>query len=118
MSGSQDLSITPVAAAGEATPVQPVASNRQVQPAASQAPAQPRHDVAAAATGGNLSPATAQFVINPDTHDVVIRVTDPASGQVISEYPSSQIEAMRKYMDAYARTAARQRASQHISPAK
>jgi hypothetical protein len=118
MSDSQDFSITPVGAVGNAAPVQPVAADRPAVHAVTHdaAPTPQRHE-AAAATSGNLQPAVAQFIINPDTHDVVIRVKDPNSGQVLSEYPSQEVEAMEKYMRQYADTAARLRVSRNTEAA-
>jgi hypothetical protein len=114
MPGSQDLSLTPVAGIGAAAPAHPVAAESPLPQLPTREAQSPKQD-AAASTGGNLSPAVAQFVINPDTHDVVIRVTDPGSGQVLMEYPSQQVEAIAKYMKQYADTAARHRASRSAS---
>jgi hypothetical protein len=66
---------------------------------------------AAAATGGNLRAAYAQFVVNPDTHDVVIRVRDSATNEVLREYPSEQVEALSRYLNEYAETLVRRRAA-------
>jgi uncharacterized FlaG/YvyC family protein len=66
---------------------------------------------AAAVTGGQLSAAYAQLYVNPDTHDVVIRIRDSATDEVIREYPSSEIEHMAEFLKQYADTLARRRAA-------
>ena len=66
---------------------------------------------AAAATGGNLRAAYAQFAVNPDTHDVVIRVRDSATDEVLREYPSKEVEALDSYLKQYAEMLARGRAA-------
>jgi hypothetical protein len=108
MSDSRDLQITPTPAVVGASGVRPVRSEGAVT-----TPGTARADVgahgAAASTGGNLRAAYAQFVVNPDTNDVVIRVRDSATDEVLSEFPSEQIQAMSKYLKEYADTLARHR---------
>ena len=41
-------------------------------------------DGVAAVTGGSLSAAYAEFVVNPDTHDVVIRIRELGTDRVIT----------------------------------
>jgi flagellar protein FliS len=65
----------------------------------------------AAVTTGQLTAAYAQLVINPDTHDVVIRVRDSATDAIIREYPSREVEHMAKFLKDYVDTAARRRAA-------
>jgi uncharacterized FlaG/YvyC family protein len=60
---------------------------------------------------GQLSPAYAQLVINPDTHDVVIRVRDSATDEILREYPSKEVEHMAKYLKDYVDAATRRRAA-------
>ena len=67
-----------------------------------------QHDVAAI-TEGTLPHAYAQLVVNPDTHDVVIRVRDAATHEIISEYPSEAIEHMAKDLMQYLNTVQRRR---------
>jgi|ERR1051326_1739518 hypothetical protein len=92
-----DLPTTPV---GPVSPVGGVAPARPVARDAPTAGATSRRDVAAV-TGGSLKAAYAQIVINPDTHDVVIRVRDAVTHDVISEYPSSEIEHMARELKDY-----------------
>jgi hypothetical protein len=84
-------------------PVQPVGGVAPARPIAREAPesgAASRRDIAAV-TGGSLKSSYAQLVINPDTHDVVVRVLDSATHAVIREYPSSEVEHMAKYLKDY-----------------
>ena len=110
MSDSQDPRISPVPSIGGAVAVQPVRPQPAVAPTPGGHSAYHAQDVAAA-TGGNLRAATAQFYVNPDTRDVIIRIKDPSTDRVISEYPSAEVEAMEKYMRQYADTLARHRTS-------
>jgi hypothetical protein len=94
-------------------PVPPVGGSqpvRSVQPGTS-----PRRDPGqgdpAAVTSGQLNAAYAQLVINPDTHDVVIRVRDSATDDIIREYPSKEVEHMAKYLKDYVDTARRRAAA-------
>lgn len=113
MSDSRDLPVGPVQPIGGAAPVQPVRAEPPLPGAAPHvAPTGgPQLQHAAAVTDGNLPGAYAQFFINPDTHDVVIRVRDATTDQVINEYPSREIEAMNVYMKKYADTLARRHAA-------
>jgi hypothetical protein len=104
------MSHTPASPIGPVPPVggsQPV---RYVQPGTS-----PRRDVGqsdpAAVATGQLNAAYAQLVINPDTHDVVIRVRNSATDEIIREYPSREVEHMAKFLKDYVDTAARRRAA-------
>ena len=110
MSDSRDLSIQPIQPVGGASAVQPVRSEGSVGTSGSRKP-EPGQQTIAAATGGSLHAAYAQFVVNPDTHDVVIRIRDSASDQVLSETPSPEVERMAKYLKDYANTLARHRAA-------
>jgi len=110
MSDSRDLSIQPTQPVGGASAVQPVRSEGSVGTSGSPQPEPDEHTVAAA-TGGSLRAAYAQFVINPDTHDVVVRVRDSETDQVLSETPSPEVERVAKYLKDYANTLARHRAA-------
>ena len=112
MSDSLSDPISPVGPVTNAAPIQPVRAHPAVtQPADHTTSAAYKQAAAAAATGGTLPAAYAQFVVNHDTHDVVIRIRDSATDRVIEEYPSPQVEEMAKYMKAYADTLARHRAA-------
>jgi uncharacterized FlaG/YvyC family protein len=67
----------------------------------------------AASTGGSIRAAYAQFVIDQDTQDVVVRIHDAETHQVISETPSKEIQAMHAYMKNYTDTLSRHRAALH-----
>ena len=93
------------------SPVRPVAAVRPVHPVRAISEAKPRADIGAV-TGGSLPAAYAQVVVNPDTHDVLIRVRHAATDQVLSEHSSSELEAVSASMKQYAAALARQRAAQ------
>ena len=65
---------------------------------------------AAAVTGGSLKATYAQLVINPDTHDVVIRIRDATTHELISEYPAETVEHMEHDLMQYLNTLQRRRA--------
>jgi FlaG protein len=67
-----------------------------------------QHDVAAI-TEGALPHAYAQLVVNPDTRDVVIRIRDADTHEIISEYPSEAIEHMAKDLMQYLNAVQRRR---------
>src|SRR5438128_2674000 len=109
MSDSRDIQIQPTPAVGGPAPVQSVRHETPAVAQADQRPA-PAQTTAAATTGGNLRAAYAQVEVNPDTHDLVIRILDATTDQVISETPSREVQAMTKYLSDYAQTLARHRA--------
>ena len=116
MSDSRDLQIQPTPAVVRTSGVLPV----RPEGAASthgQARAEASAHGAAVSTAGNLRAAYAQFVVNPDTHDVVIRVRDSATDEVLNEFPSEQVQAMSKYLKEYAEALARHRAALRGAPA-
>ena len=110
MSDTRELHIEPTPPVFGAARVQRV---RPERPAGTPAPPRPEpsDDSVAATTGGNLRPAYAQFVVNPDTNDVVIRIMDSETDAVLNEYPSKEVQAMSSYLQGYARTLARHRAA-------
>jgi hypothetical protein len=92
-------------------PVQPVRRDLPTQAPVDQTQARPSTVVAD--TGGSLRPAYAQYVIDPTTHDTVVRIRDTNTGAVISESPTPEIQAMLRALKAYADTAARHQAARH-----
>ena len=110
MSDNRELHIEPTSPVRGSAPVQPVRPESPAGTPAAQRP-EPGHDSVAASTGGNLRPAYAQFVINPDTNDVVIRIMDSETDAVLNEYPSKEVQAMSSYLQGYANTLARHRAA-------
>jgi hypothetical protein len=110
MSDNRELHIEPVSPVRGAAGVQPVRPESPAGTPATQRP-EPGHDSVAASTGGNLRAAYAQFVVNPDTNDVVIRIMDSETDMVLNEYPSKEVQAMSSYLQGYANTLARHRAA-------
>lgn len=108
MPDSRELQIQPTPRVGGASSVLPVRAEGTVS-----TPGKPPADIgaqgAAASTGGNLRRAYAQFVVNPDSHDVVLRVRDSATDEVLSECASEQIQAMSKSLREYAESLNRHR---------
>jgi len=111
MSDSNDIRIEPVAAPRVADPVQqtaharPAVSHGEPKPAASDA------DVAASTTG-NLQNAYAQYLVDPDTNDVVVRIRDASTDRILNELPSREVRAMTRHMKEYAAMLARRAAMQ------
>jgi hypothetical protein len=103
MSDARDLRIQPTPAVNGPVPVQLVRHEAPVQPPIARPPAADPN-ATSATTGGNLRAAYAQFAVNEDTHDVIIRIHDAATHQIISETPSREVEAMAKYLSDYAAT--------------
>ena len=116
MSDTQDLRVEPTPVVGGSAAVQPVRA--EAQPAArGEARPDASRASAAASTGGNLRAAYAQFVVDPDTHDVVVRIRDSSTNEVLSELPSREVQEMQKYLQTYAETLARHRAALQRSTA-
>lgn len=111
MSNGKDLRIEPTPAVTSPAPVQPVQHEAHAADAAEHKPVRDPHTVAAATIGGNLRAAYAQYDVNPDTHDVILRIRDATTDQVISETPSKEVQAMSKYLNDYAATLSRHRAA-------
>jgi FlaG protein len=110
MSDSHTPAVEPVSPTGEPAAVQPVQSARGAPAPGPRNPSGHAEGVAAV-TGGSLSAAYAEFVVNPDTHDVVIRIRELGTDRIINQYPSREVEAMSAYMRQYAETLARMRAA-------
>jgi hypothetical protein len=91
-------------------PVSPITGARSVQAVRTDVPGQRKADVGAV-TGGNLPAAYAQVVVNPDTQALVIHVRNATTGQVITEHPTSELEAAATSIKQYAAMLARVRAS-------
>ena len=115
MLDNQAQAIQPIPPIGGARPVQPVQSQGPLG-GAGQPPSQPSGPAPSAVTGGGLRAAYAQFVVNPDTHDVIIRVRASDTDQVLHEYPSAEVEAIAKYLKTYQDTLARHRAALRSLP--
>jgi hypothetical protein len=111
MSEPQTPPVGPVPPVGGTPRVDPVRREAQPNVPSGGEGAAGKQNVAAI-TGGSLAGQYAQLVINPDTHDVVIRVRDAQTDRVLREYPSQEIEHLAMYMKQYAATLARRRAAQ------
>ncbi len=111
MSYGRDLRIEPTPPVTSAAAVQPVQHEVQAADPVEHKPARDPHTAAAATTGGNLRAAYAQYDVNPETNDVVLRIYDASTDQVISETPSKEVQAMSKYLNDYAATLSRHRAA-------
>jgi len=107
----RDLRIEPTPPVASPAPVQPVQHEVHAPDVADHKPTRDPHTAAAATTGGSLRAAYAQYDVNPDTHDVVLRIRDATTDQVISETPSKEVQAMSKYLNDYAATLSRHRAA-------
>lgn len=96
-------------------PTSPIARVRAVRPIRRKLgprPAQP-NSTPAATTGGSLRPAYSEIHVDPDTQEMVVRVRDAATDEVLSELPSNEIQVMNEHLKDYADTAARLRAALH-----
>jgi len=113
----RDLRIEPTPAVASPAPLHAVRHETPAAVTVDHKPALDLHTAAAATTGGSLRAAYAQYDVNPDTHDVVLRIRDATTDQVISETPSKEIQAMSKYLNEYAATASRHRAALQSTPA-
>src|SRR5205807_6488874 len=103
--------IEPAPAVTGPAPVQPIQHEAHAADVAEHKLGRDPHPAAAATTGGTLRAAYAQYDVNPDTHDVVLRIRDATTDQVISETPTKEVQAMSKYLNDYAATLSRHRAA-------
>jgi FlaG protein len=65
----------------------------------------------AAATAGQLRSAYAEFVVDSETHEVVVRIRDNATHEVLHEMPSPEVQALMRSLSDYAQLLARRRAA-------
>jgi hypothetical protein len=117
MSASNDIRIEPVAAPRAAGPVQHAAHARPQLPPDEPKAAAEDVDVAAS-TMGHLQNAYAQFVIDPDTDEVVVRIRDASTDRILTELPSPEVQAMGRHMKEYADMLARRAAMQQAQGAR
>jgi hypothetical protein len=117
MSYGKDLRIEPTPPVASPAPVQAVQHQAPAADSVARKPAGDPRATVAATTGGNLRQAYAQYDVNPNTHDVVLRIRDAATDQVLSETPSKEVQAMSKYLNDYAATLSRHRAALKSSAA-
>jgi hypothetical protein len=110
------LHVEPTPPVGGAAPVLPVRPEHSAAAPADGRP-EPDRNAVAAITGGNLRATYALFIVDPDTENVVIRIKDATTDQVLSELPSREVQAMTRYLKSYAETLARHRAANGQQPA-
>jgi hypothetical protein len=113
MSDTPELRIAAIPPTGAAEPVQHAHGVRDGAAAhpAQPAPAPVEQDVSAS-TNGQLQNAYAQFVIDPHTHDVVVRIRDAATDRILTELPSPEVQAVSRNLRDYAELLARRAAMQ------
>ncbi len=73
----------------------------------------PREVAGTATTSGSIRAAYAQFVVDPSTDRVHIRIIDSKTDEVIREIPSEETERIAESLRAYAARLARSRAVAH-----
>jgi hypothetical protein len=105
----QDLRIEPAPPVGGAAPVRAVQADAAARGATNADSG--RQSQAAAVTGGGLRAAYAQFVVDADTHEVVVRIRDASTDEILNEMPSREVQEVEKYLRTYAETLARHRAA-------
>lgn len=118
MSHSNELRIEPLRPSAAPKPIKVAYPTPRIVPLVDARPAQPdsgEPDLAdanhtAATTGGQLQPAYAQFVVDPDTHDVLLRVRDGTTNRILQEFPSAELQAMSRNLTEYADMLARRSA--------
>ena len=114
MSDIRDLRVEPVAPAAAVEPVQPTrAAHAPAQPAPSL---ESKHEPAAVSTIAQLGTAYAQYLVDPDSQDVVLRIRDAATNEVLSEIPSAAVQALDTHLREYAELLARRRAASSATP--
>ena len=107
-------------------PVAPVTGTRPVQPSEAESrhaaweqarqrtptttPGQNQSEPADASTSGGIPAAYAQLIVDPDTHQVIVKIRDAATDKVLTEVPSQAVQAADKSLRAYADFLARHRA--------
>src|SRR5213082_1524947 len=91
MSNPHDLRVEPVAPTGAAEPVH-AARRVPAEPKLADAKLPARQDMSVV-TNGQLRAAYTEFVVDPETHDVIVRIRDAATDRVLDELPSAQMQA-------------------------
>jgi hypothetical protein len=118
MSHSNDLRIEPLRPSAASKPIKVAYPTPHIVPLVDAQPARPESDEpelavandAAATTGGQLPPAYTQFVVDPDTHDVILRVRDGTTNRILQELPSAELQALSRNLTEYADKLARRHA--------
>ena len=107
-----DLRVDPTAPARAAEPVRHNDVPGHAAAGVPEPALQRRHqEDAAVATAGQLRPAYAQYVVDPATHEVSVRIRDAATDEVIDQIPSAEVAAMERSLREYADALARKHAA-------
>jgi hypothetical protein len=102
-----DRRVHPTTAAAGTEPVREYVPGKAVGPASDSLPrVHAESDEPVAATAGHLRAAYTQFVVDPDTHEVSVRIRDAATDEVIRQIPSAEVEAVNKALRDYAQALA------------
>jgi len=107
--------IEAVAPAGAIAPLQPAQGVRVPHP--SGTPVEPHHDPAVVSTVAPLGSAYAQFVVDPASQDIVIKIRDATTNRVLTELPSPAVQAVDKSLREYAKLLERRRAASQSAQA-
>ena len=114
MGDSRDLPVEPIAPVGgvrqvEAAPtVTPVGGQ---QPPAKPVRQQQKSDSAQYQAAVSTGSAYTQFVVNDKTNEVVVKIRDAATNEIIVELPAPAVQAMDKDLRDYADLLARRHAA-------
>ena len=108
-----DRRVDPTTAAGSTDPVRDFGPRRApAGPAGASAyRTQAEGQDRVAATGGRLRAAYAQYVVDPETHEVSVRIRDAATDEVIRHIPSAEVEVVNTALREYAEALALRRAA-------
>jgi len=113
MSDTPELRIAAIPPTGAAEPVRHA---HAAHVGAAAHPAQPaRAPVAqdvSASTDGQLQNAYAQVVIDPHTHEVIVRIRDAETDRILTELASPEVQAVSRNLRDYAALLARRAAVQ------
>jgi hypothetical protein len=111
MTDRPELRVQPTAATGATESLQssPGAPGTGLPRVAPRTARHDRVEEPAATTGGQLRPTYARFVVDPDTHEVLVRIHDASTDEVITQIPSEEVESLNKALRAYADALARRK---------
>src|SRR4051812_29391346 len=98
MTDPRTLRIEPTAPTSGTEPVHAARHPATTSPSAREHTQEAEHEQAVA-TGGSLRAAYTEFVVNPDTDDVVVRIRDAATNQVLNEIPSREVQNIMRYLN-------------------
>lgn len=108
MSDTRDLRIEPAAPSGAVESTRPALPERRTPDAPEPQPE--RDSPVAVAAEGQLRNAYAEFVVDSETDNVVVRIRDAVTGRVLQELPSPEVQKVMRSLHDYAELLARRRA--------